>query len=127
MAQHGSSFLARRSKFGRWWKPASQLLHGSAQKSEQVASPLHARGSATDSVLVSLHQVRAARAIRQLTVDSQLKRSSGRENAHMRRKVNQKIYYSILAICYLEVSATGGPLACDASFDEAFLASAYTL
>ena len=45
----------------------------------------------------------------------------------MRRKVNQKIYYSILAICYLEVSATGGPLACDASFDEAFLASAYTL
>ena len=71
--------------------------------------------------------MRAAQAIRQLIVDSQLKRSSGRENAHMRRKVNQKIYYSILAICYLEVSAAGGPLACNASLEEAFLASAYAL
>ena len=45
----------------------------------------------------------------------------------MRRKVNQKIYYSILAICYLEVSAAGGPLACNASLREAFVASAYAL
>ena len=121
LAQRSSSFLARRSKSGRWWKPASQLLHGSAQKSEQVALPLHAQGSASDSVLATVYQLRAARAIRQHTVDSQLKRSSSRENAHMRRKVNQKIYYSILAICYLEVSATNGPLASQTPSMKAFL------